>query len=397
MGPLGLAGRGAAASGQGEDWSLYFPNNWHPTEAPPQTIMSFYHSTEAPVHFSFSKSKMASDPSIKWWHAAPPIAALFYPFFLKGFSLLVDTEVSLATLMLAMAMSVPILAFFVAWDLGKETHPIASTVRLKSIAWLAVAAPPMFTADGVLTYMEGQAVSDITLWVIFWTIASVIALITARNSRTSVTTTSPNAKKFSSPRLRVAHGISAVAILVLFLAMHLTNHLAGAVSETEHRHLMDIFRVIYRSRTIEPLVVLLFLFQVLSGLVLLRMNSHRPADFYKSLQLASGGYLVFFILAHMNSVFIYARRFAGIKTDWNFATGAPTGLLHDSWNIRLVPHYYFGVFLIITHLVLAARVVCIAHGMPPKRANFGSKLGIVIGAAIAAVIMLGMTGLQISN
>lgn len=366
-------------------------------EAPHQTIMSFYHNTEAAVQFSFSKSEKTSDASIKWWHAAPPIAALFYPFFLKGFSLLVDTEMSLAALMLAMAMFVPTLAFFVAWDLGKEAYPIVSTVRLKSIAWLAISAPPMFTAAGVLTYMQGQAVSDITLWIIFWAIASVTALITARNSRISVGITSPNAKNFSSPRLRVAHGISAVAILVLFLTMHLTNHLAGAVSEAEHRHLMDIFRVIYRSRAIEPFVVLLFLFQVLSGLVLLRTNSYRPADFYKTLQLASGGYLAFFILAHMNSVFIYARRFAGIKTDWDFATGAPTGLLHDPWNIRLVPHYYLGVFLIITHLVLAARVVCIAHGMPPKRANFGSKLGIVIGAVIAAIIILGMTGIQISN
>ena len=32
----------------------------------------------------------------------------------------------------------------------------------------------------------------------------------------------------------------------------------------------------------------------------------------------------------MNSVFIYARSFLGIPTDWNFAIGAPTGLIHES-------------------------------------------------------------------
>ena len=29
----------------------------------------------------------------------------------------------------------------------------------------------------------------------------------------------------------------------------------------------------------------------------------------------------------------------GIDTGWDFATGAPTGLVKDPRNIRLVPHY----------------------------------------------------------
>ena len=35
----------------------------------------------------------------------------------------------------------------------------------------------------------------------------------------------------------------------------------------------------------------------------------------------------------MNSVFIFARTYLGIDTGWDFATGAPTGLLKDPWNI----------------------------------------------------------------
>ena len=41
----------------------------------------------------------------------------------------------------------------------------------------------------------------------------------------------------------------------------------------------------------------------------------------------------------MNSVFIFARTDLGIDTGWDFATGAPTGLVKDPRNIRLVPHY----------------------------------------------------------
>ncbi len=29
-------------------------------------------------------------------------------------------------------------------------------------------------------------------------------------------------------------------------------------------------------------------------------------------------------------------------TGWGFANGAPTGLVMDRWNIRLVPHYWLG-------------------------------------------------------
>src|SRR5262249_56703135 len=44
----------------------------------------------------------------------------------------------------------------------------------------------------------------------------------------------------------------------------------------------------------------------------------------------------------MDSVFIFARTYLGIDTGWGFATGAPTGLVKDPWNIRLVPHYCLG-------------------------------------------------------
>ena len=58
----------------------------------------------------------------------------------------------------------------------------------------------------------------------------------------------------------------------------------------------------------------------------------------------------------MNSVFIFARTYLGIDTGWDFATGAPTGLVKDRWNIRLVPHYRLGVFFVLAHLAAGMRV-----------------------------------------
>lgn len=63
----------------------------------------------------------------------------------------------------------------------------------------------------------------------------------------------------------------------------------------------------------------------------MRFKSNRSVDLVRTI---SRAYLSLFILGHMNSVFIYARSFLGIPTDWNFALRAPSGLIHDAWNIR---------------------------------------------------------------
>lgn len=150
--------------------------------------------------------------------------------------------------------------------------------------------------------------------------------------------------------------------------MHISNHLTELLSEAAHRHYMDAFRAIYRTRLVEPVVVL-FLFLASSGMALLWGHTRQRADWFRTVQIASGTYLIFFVLGHMNSVSVYASTFANIPTDWNFAAGAPTGLVNDAWNIRLVPHYLLGVFFVLTHLVSGTRIVTIAHGIDCIRAD----------------------------
>jgi hypothetical protein len=97
----------------------------------------------------------------------------------------------------------------------------------------------------------------------------------------------------------------------------------------------------------------------------------------------------------MNSVFIYARLYLGIPTGWNFATGAPTGLIHDSWNIRLLPHYALGVFFVLGHLVAGLRVVLNAHSVKSRLATRIWFTGVVVSGVIAAAIIAGMCGVRI--
>ncbi len=157
---------------------------------------------------------------------------------------------------------------------------------------------------------------------------------------------------------------------------------------------MDIGRTVYRAKAIEPVLVVLLLFQIASGLHLAWRHSAVTQDFFRTFQIASGVYLSVFILGHMNSVFLYARTYLGIPTDWNFATGAPAGLIHDAWNIRLLPHYALGVFFALSHLASGLRAVLIAHGVDERSVNRLWYAGVALSGVIAAAIITGMTGIN---
>jgi hypothetical protein len=97
----------------------------------------------------------------------------------------------------------------------------------------------------------------------------------------------------------------------------------------------------------------------------------------------------------MNSVFVSARLLQKIDTGWAFATGAPTGLIHDAWNIRLVPHYFLGVVFILGHLATGARQVALAHGMNARLADRLWIAALAAAALVGAAILAGMCGLRL--
>src|SRR5262249_11362881 len=94
----------------------------------------------------------------------------------------------------------------------------------------------------------------------------------------------------------------------------------------------------------------------------------------------------------MDSVLIFARTYTGIDSGWSFATGAPTGLVKDPWNIRLVPHYWLAVFFVLAHLAAGARVVIMAHGVSKAFADRFMVGSAVVAGVVAAVVLLGIGG-----
>jgi hypothetical protein len=145
------------------------------------------------------------------------------------------------------------------------------------------------------------------------------------------------------------------------------NHLTGLAGAGTYDAVMKVFRHVYRTDTLQPLLVALFFFQIGTGLFLVWRHTAAPSDRFRTFQIASGVYLAFYVLGHMDSVFIFARTYLGIDTGWGFATGAPTGLVRDPWNIRLVPHYWLGVFFVLAHLAAGIPAVELRRIQPVPR------------------------------
>ena len=84
-----------------------------------------------------------------------------------------------------------------------------------------------------------------------------------------------------------------------------------------------------------------------------------------------------------------------INTNWDFAIGAPAGLMGDPWNVRLVPHYSLAVFLLFSHLACGLRAVLLGHDATEKRANRIARAVIGLGGVIALVIISAMLGVHV--
>jgi hypothetical protein len=331
---------------------------------------------------------------------APPLAALLYPFALKGFNASVTRIPDVgagafalwwlsAAVYLALAFAVPLIAMLAAMSLSWIVRPTAAQLRAKRAALLAVAAPTLFTFVGVVLYMLHDPVADTWIWVACWALALALLLRSDNDAPARV------AAHVIPVPLRVAHGVSALTLVMIFLALHIANHLMFPAGAETYDAVMKVFRHIYRTDILQPLVAALFLFQIGTGLFFVWRLTAAPSDRFRTFQMASGVYLAFYVLGHMDSVFIFARTYLGIDTGWSFAAGAPTGLVRDPWNIRLVPHYWLGVFFVLAHLAAGARAVIMAHGVSKAFADRFMVGSAVVAGIVATVIMLGMCGMRV--
>src|SRR5262249_3549781 len=160
------------------------------------------------------------------------------------------------------------------------------------VALLAVAAPPVFVFLGVVLYMLPSPIPDTGFWIAGW--AAAFAVVARADNESPIKL----ALKAVPDWLRVAHGISAACIIVVFLSLHLTNHLFFVKGQDEYMVVMKLFRHVYREVVVQSILVVLLLFQVASGFYLGIRRASAPMDSFRAFQIASGAYLLFYIVGH---------------------------------------------------------------------------------------------------
>jgi hypothetical protein len=340
-------------------------------------------SNDSPI--AAPKRSAAAGSRLAPW--LPVAAAAAYPWSLKAFHAAVAAQMdALAALWLATAFALPLGCLLLASARG-SIGPIGTLSRAtRRLAYAGLAAPPLFVLTGVVAGMLRSPVHDLQIWLLAWLALGAAATLAPGS----------DAEVHPRPlgRLRVAHGVAA-AVILLFVAFHLFNHLMGLGGADLHKQVMAAGRTVYRAPVVEPILVTLLLFQVASGVRLAWRWSATATPLTRTLQVGSGAYLAAFILTHLNSALISARLARGLQTDWAWATGAPAGLIADAWNVRLVPHYALGVFFVIAHLSCGLRDVLLAHRIKPPVANRVWLIGLVGGASLSLAITCALCGVRL--
>ena len=322
----------------------------------------------------------------------PALAAIAYPLLLLAISAPLHvfqiaappSPAAIIVIVLAILISAWVVmgvAFARALSLASGLGAISG----RMLAHLAFAAPSLLVGFGNVAGLLHARAAVMVAWPLFW-----LALM-------AVTWLAQDAQPMPLPanrKLAVAHGISALAILILFVLPHLVNHLAGIVSGAAHVKVMRWARLDYRNVIVEPLLLTLIAFQIMSGFVLVRRKLSRASDAFGTLQTMTGVYVGIYLLAHMTAAF--SARGAGTDTNWNWLTYDDRGLLSHLDSFTLVAHYWVGPIAIIAHLACGLRVVMLEHGVSEHAVGRLAWGLIGLGVAASSVILAGLLGVHIA-
>ncbi len=289
---------------------------------------------------------------------------------------------------LALALMVMAVSFVFGLALGFEDGGAREDLRSRSIAHLAFATPSLYVGFANVAGVLRAQSALLATWIIFWAFLTAIVLFRPRPASKPVGMT-PVAHRW----LAFCHGVSASLILLLFVLPHIINHLAGFWSSVAHIKLMKAVRYVYRDDIGQPVLLAFIGFQILSGTALLRRRLTMPSDFLGTLQTMCGAYIGVYFLAHMTAVF--AARYAGTDTNWNWLTNNDTSMLASLSSLRLIAHYWVGPIAIATHLGCGLRMVLLQREVSPLIADRVVRVLVSVGVVTSSIILVALFSVHI--
>ncbi|CAB1275197.1 hypothetical protein [Candidatus Nitrosacidococcus tergens] len=322
------------------------------------------------------------------WGLIPVFVAAIYPLFLQGFHSVISTrkdEISFTTtaiILLGAAFIVPILGLIFAMK-GPDF------ANIRRLAYMVVTTPALYTLLGTLQGMTRSPIPEDLVWYVLWFSFGILTILSTKETK----------DKPSNPEFtvywKVIHGLSATLVSI-FIVFHITNHFFSLKGADTYNAVMKLGEKVYRNPFVEPILIIFFFFQILTGIQLMWRWSTRSVPFYQSFQVASGIYLAVFLLSHLNAVLIYARIYLNIPSDFAFGSAAPAGIIQDPWNIRLFPYYTLGVFFALCHLMTGIRTVALVKYKSHRTTISRIWVAMILVSGIASgIIIAGMSGVRI--
>ena len=186
--------------------------------------------------------------------------------------------------------------------------------------------------------------------------------------------------------IRNIHFLSGI-LLIVFIGLHLWNHVNSISGIDRHIAIMEQLRPIYRNVFVESLLILAVGLQIYSGLQLYLKARKTTLKGFRKLHVLSGLYLALFLIIHLSAVF--AGRYI-LDLDTNFYFGA-AGLNTFPFNLFFIPYYglaifsFFGHIAAIHHQKMQHRLL----GFPP---SLQSWLILFAGVILTSFILYGLTG-----
>jgi hypothetical protein len=328
--------------------------------------------------------------------ALPVLAALAYPWLLaavgaaakasapsappSAFAIVATSLATLSCAAIVMGLSAWVVLSLAHGDGG------AGARRAQMLALLAFSVPSLLTAVGNVAGLAHARAAVVYLWPALWILtAAAVALAPA----------GPGAfEPAHRRRLAVAHAVSALAILAVFLLMHLSNHLVGLWSGAAHIEVMSVVRRVYRNPLAEPVLVALILFQIVSGVLLLRRRLAGPRDVFGVIQALTGFYVAIYFVGHMIAAF--SARMAGTDTNWNWLTDHDLGLLYHLSGSALLAHYWVGPVALVAHVACGLRVMALEHGVAAAVAGRAAVGLMGLGVVASSAILAGLLGFHLA-
>lgn len=294
-------------------------------------------------------------------------------------------------LFLLAIFAVPVTGLVIALKYGRRNPFTTDDLRLRNIAHFAVAVPPLYSATGAYFILFGISGYDPYVWVTVWFLVLMIMMIKTTDG------TSVDMRKRVPPRwLRISHGAIAAVVIIGFIALHLLHNVTGLMGADFYDRLQEVLRDWYRAPLVEPVIIVAFLFMMVSGIALLSFRTASFGDPWGTLLTTSGAYIGAFLLAHMTAALLVARWKFGVETNWDWAAGAPKGLFADPWSVRLIPYYVIAPMAVIVHAACGLRVVLTDRGSGIRRYERLARVIMATAVLIALLIIAALLGLRVT-